>query len=108
MIVKKKLGEMLVESKLLTEEQLTQALAEQKKAGLKLGQYICRQGILSDNKIVDVLSRQLKIEKYHPDGYSIDMEGDNIKIVHLESDRNLSNALARLWLWWVEQKEVNA
>ncbi len=73
MIVKKRLGEMLVESKLLTEEQLRQALAEQRKAGLKLGQYLSRQGILNENQIVDMLSLQLKIEKYHPDRYPIDV-----------------------------------
>jgi len=72
MIVKKRLGEMLVESKLLTEEQLRQALAEHRKAGLKLGQFLSRQGILGENQIVDVLSRQLKIEKYHPETYPID------------------------------------
>jgi type IV pilus assembly protein PilB len=72
MITKKRLGEMLVESKLLTEEQLRQALAEHRKAGLKLGQYLSRQGILSENQIVDMLSRQLKIEKYHPETYPID------------------------------------
>jgi type IV pilus assembly protein PilB len=59
MIVKKRLGEMLVESRLISEEQLKQALAEHKKVGLKLGQFISRQGML-------------KIEKYHPDGYPID------------------------------------
>ena len=54
MAVKKRLGEMLVESKLLTEDQLKQALAEQKRAGLKLGQYVTRQGLLSENQIVYV------------------------------------------------------
>ena len=73
MIVKKILGEMLIESKLLTEEQLKQALAEQRKAGLKLGQYLSRQGILNENQIVDMLSVQLKIEKYHPDRYPVDV-----------------------------------
>ena len=74
MAVKKRLGELLVENKLLTEEQIKQALAEQKKAGLKLGQYITRKGLLNENQIVDMLSRQLKIEKYHPDKYSIDID----------------------------------
>ena len=73
MIVKKRLGEMLIESKLISEEQLKQALTEHKKAGLKLGQFISRQGMLNENQIVDVLSRQLKIEKYHPDSYPIDI-----------------------------------
>ena len=74
MIAKKRLGELLIESKLLTEEQLKQALAEQKKAGLKLGQYIIRKGLLNENQIVDMLSKQLKIEKYHPDKYALDMD----------------------------------
>jgi type IV pilus assembly protein PilB len=74
MAVKKRLGEMLVESKLLTEEQLKQALAEQKRAGLKLGQYVTRQGLLNENQIVDMLSLQLHIEKYHPDRYPINMD----------------------------------
>ncbi len=73
MIIKKKLGEMLVESRFLTEEQLKRALVEHKKAGLKLGQFLSRQGIISESQIVDLLSKQLKIEKYHPDSYPLDV-----------------------------------
>lgn len=73
MIVKKRLGEMLIENRLLTEEQLKRALVEHKKAGLKLGQYLNRQGIVSENQIVALLSTQLKIEKYHPDDYPLDL-----------------------------------
>ncbi len=65
---------MLIEERLLTEEQLTKALAEQAKAGLKLGQFLMRQGIVSEAQIVDVLGRQLKIRKYHPDNYPFDIE----------------------------------
>jgi type IV pilus assembly protein PilB len=78
MNVKKKLGEMLIESKYLTEEQLSQALVEHRKAGLKLGQYLNRQGIVSENQILEMLSRQLKIEKYHPDNYPIDVTLANL------------------------------
>lgn len=73
MILKKRLGEMLIESKLLTEDQLKQILAEYKSTGLKLGQYITRQGMLDENQIIDVLSRQLKIDKYHPDKYPLEI-----------------------------------
>ena len=93
MIVKKRLGEMLVESKLLTEEQLKQALAEQKKAGLKLGQYVTRQGLLNENQIVDMLSHQLKIEKYHPDRYPIDM--DLSRLIPVETAQKLQVAPLR-------------
>lgn len=65
---------MLVESNLLTKEQLKQALIEHKKAGLKLGQYLSHQGILSENHIVDMLSKQLKIEKYHPNLCPLDID----------------------------------
>jgi len=64
---------MLIESKLLNREQLTSALAGQKKAGLRLGQYLIRQGTVSENQIVDLLSRQLKIPKYHPEQYPLEM-----------------------------------
>ena len=74
MIVRKKLGEMLIEERLLTEEQLNRALAEQAKTGLKLGQYIMRQGIINENQIVDILGRQLKLKRYHPDNYPFDIE----------------------------------
>ena len=90
MIVKKKLGEMLVESKLLTEAQLGQALAEQRKAGLKLGQYLSRQGILNENQIVDMLSVQLKIEKYHPDRYPVDV--DLARLIPIDTARKFNVA----------------
>jgi type IV pilus assembly protein PilB len=73
MQVKKRLGEMLVESNLLTQEDLQQALTEQKKAGLKLGQFLVRRGAVAESQIVDVLSQQLKIDKYHPDKYPVDV-----------------------------------
>jgi len=64
---------MLIDSDLLSEEQLDAALAEQKKSGLKLGQYLVRQGVVRENQIVDMLSQQLRIDKYHPERYPMDM-----------------------------------
>jgi len=74
MKVKKRLGEMLVENGLLTEEQLTKSLADQKKDGLKLGQYLTRKGIVNEQAIIDLLSKQLKIQRYHPDNFPLDMD----------------------------------
>lgn len=70
---KKRLGEMLVEAGLLTEENLKQVLVDQKKAGLKLGQYLTRQGIVNEQQIIDLLSQQLNIRKYHPDNFPLDV-----------------------------------
>jgi len=67
------LGEMLLEAGLLTEEQLRQALGDHKKFGLKLGQFLVHQGIVSESEIVDLISRQLKVAKYRPDKYPVDL-----------------------------------
>ncbi len=69
---RKKLGEILIEAKLLTEGQLKQALVGQKKAGLRLGQYLIQKGIVREGQLIDVLSKQLKIDKYSPDKYPTD------------------------------------
>ncbi len=73
MIVRKRLGELLVESGLLTDSQLEKALAGQKKEGVKLGQYLARQSIVSEMQICDLLCKQMKIDKYHPDSFPIDI-----------------------------------
>jgi type IV pilus assembly protein PilB len=71
---KKRLGEMLVEKGILTEEKLRQALIDQKKAGLKLGQFLTRQSIVNEQQIIDLLSQQLKIPKYHPETFPLDLD----------------------------------
>lgn len=65
---------MLVEGELITEQLLKHALEEQKRAGLKLGQYIIRSGMATESQIVDLLSRQLKIEKYNPAMFPLDIQ----------------------------------
>ena len=74
MRIKKRLGEMLVEGGLLTDEQLHQAIANQKRTNLKLGQFLVREGIVSGSQIVDQISKQLKMKKYRPDRFPIDMD----------------------------------
>ena len=64
---------MLIDAEVLNEDQLRHFLDEQKKTGLKLGKLLIQQGILSETQMVDLLSRQLKIEKYHPDKYPVDL-----------------------------------
>ena len=73
MKIKKRLGEMLIDEGLISHERLTQALEEQKKAGLKLGQYLTRMGIVSEGQNIDLMRRQLKISRYHPDEYPLEI-----------------------------------
>jgi type IV pilus assembly protein PilB len=68
------LGEILVEGGLLTQKQLDEALPFQKKSNLKLGQFLVQEGIVSESQIVDLVSTQLRLEKYRPDKYSVDVD----------------------------------
>lgn len=70
---KKRLGEMLVEAGLMTDDQLKQAVLDHKRTNMKLGQFLVREGIVSGGQIADLISRQLKIQKYYPDNYPLDM-----------------------------------
>ena len=78
MRVRKKLGEILVEGGLLTQKQLEEALPFQKRSHLKLGQFLVREGIVNESQIVELVSNQLRLEKYRPENYSIDMDLINL------------------------------
>ncbi|PKN36779.1 MAG: general secretion pathway protein GspE [Deltaproteobacteria bacterium HGW-Deltaproteobacteria-2] len=71
---KKRLGEILVKSGLLTEEKLEQALENKKKTDLKLGQYLIRQGLVQEKQIIDLISDQLNIRKYQLNDFPLDLE----------------------------------
>ena len=70
---KSRLGEMLIEAGLLTEEALRKALQDQPKSHLKLGQLLARRGLVGEGDLAEIVSRQLNIERYHPDHYPIDL-----------------------------------
>lgn len=57
-----RLGDVLIQKGIITEEQLTQALDEQKKAGGLLGETMVNMGMVSEDKLIDVLCEQLGIE----------------------------------------------
>ncbi|MEA1935340.1 MAG: ATPase, T2SS/T4P/T4SS family, partial [Thermodesulfobacteriota bacterium] len=108
---RKKLGEILIESTLLTESQLKQALVGQKKAGLRLGQYLIQRGIVRESQLIDVLSKQLKIDKYSPDKYPTDLDLIELlpldvcqrnKVIPLRKKKNL------LTVAMVDPMDINA
>ncbi len=75
---KKRLGEILIESGLLTRQQLEEALPYQKKSGLKLGQFLVREGVVSEIQIVDMVSEQLNLKKYSAEAFQVDAELANV------------------------------
>lgn len=58
---KLRLGDVLTQQGLISEEQLNRALAEQKKTGRKLGQTIVDLGFVEEDKLLKLLSEQLRI-----------------------------------------------
>ena len=56
-----RLGDLLVQHKLISQSQLEQALAGQKKSGQKLGRVLIDDGYLTEDQMLEALSEQLKI-----------------------------------------------
>jgi MSHA biogenesis protein MshE len=56
-----RLGEILLQQKLMSEEQLQIALAEQKRTGRKLGRLFVENGFVTEEQISDALARQLNV-----------------------------------------------
>lgn len=67
-----RLGDLLVESGLITPEQLSEALVKQKKKNMKLGETLVDEGIITENDIANALSRQLNLEIVDLQNISID------------------------------------
>ncbi len=56
-----RLGEILLQQKLLTDDQLKAALEEQKRSGRKLGRIFIDSGFLTEDQIGGALARQLQV-----------------------------------------------
>ncbi len=68
---KVRLGELLVQQKLLTEDQLKAALDEQKKSGRRLGRVFIEKGFVTEEQISEALARQLNIPYINLKYYNI-------------------------------------
>ena len=71
---KVRLGEILVQQKLLTEEQLGMALTEQKRSGRKLGRVFIEHGYVTEEQISGALARQLDIPYINLKFFNINAE----------------------------------
>lgn len=56
-----RLGELLVQQKLISQEQLSFALNEQKRSGRKLGRILVDNAFINDDQLAEMLGRQLGI-----------------------------------------------
>ncbi len=70
-LVKKRLGELLVEQGLLTNEQVQDALRMQHQSGLLFGETLVQNKLITEEKIVGVLVNQFGIPYILPSQYQV-------------------------------------
>lgn len=73
-INKKRLGDLLVQAGKITKEQLKTVLAKQGSSGAKLGELLIEDKILNEEDIIEVLQIQLGIDRVHLDMMKLDRE----------------------------------
>lgn len=69
-----RIGDLLVEQKIISESQLQQALAEQKKSGRKLGRVLIESGFVDEDSLLMLLSEQLDIPYVDLSRFELDAE----------------------------------
>ncbi len=92
---KVRLGDLLIDHKLISQAQLEQALSEQKKSGQKLGKVLIEDGYLTEDQMLEALSEQLKIPfvdllhyKFNPDTIKLipEIQSRRFRAVALSAD----------------------
>lgn len=69
-----RLGERLIATGLITQDQLNSAMEEQKKSGEPLGKLLQRLGYVSEDAVLSLLAEQAGVEKISLDGYPAEPE----------------------------------
>ena len=80
-----KLGQILITSNIISEEQLKQALSLQKKEGGRLGTNLAKLGYITEDKLVSFLSKQFGVPAINLSEYTIDPAV--VKLIPLEMAR---------------------
>lgn len=71
--IRKKIGEILIEEKLITEEQLSEALETQRLTGHKVGQILVDKGFIKENVLYKVLADKLGCKYVDLENYEINV-----------------------------------
>ncbi|MBA2480578.1 MAG: hypothetical protein H0V44_07945 [Planctomycetes bacterium] len=73
-LTRKRLGELLVEQGILSEEQVQDALRMQHQSGLLFGETLVQNNLITEDKMVSVLVSQFGIPYIKPSNYNIPKE----------------------------------
>jgi MSHA biogenesis protein MshE len=98
---KVRLGEILVQQKLLSEEQLMFSLGEQKRTGRKLGRVFVENAFVTEEQISSALAKQLNIPYINLKFYNINP--DTVRLLP-ERQAKASNTLSAELQAYVDQK----
>src|SRR5205085_1485738 len=106
-----RLGDLLVKEKVITPEQLEQALKSQKEQGTRLGSALVKLGFLSDEDVTNFLSRQYGVPAINLSFFEID--GSVVKLIPQETAKRyqilpLSRVGASLTIAMVDPTNVFA
>jgi len=106
-----RLGDLLVKEKVITSEQLEQALKAQKEQGTRLGSALVKLGFLSDEDVTNFLSRQYGVPAINLSFFEID--GSVVKLIPQETAKRyqilpLSRVGASLTIAMVDPTNVFA
>ncbi len=71
-MIKKRIGDLLLDSGIITKEQLTLALEEQKKTKKRLGDIFIDKGIITEQQLIEALEFQLGIPHVHLYKYKLE------------------------------------
>ncbi len=98
---KRRLGEVLLYSGMITEEQLEQALAEQVRIGSKLGQALISMGLMRAEEMAEAIARQLgatvmDISSIRPDPELLRMTPESIARKHVLFPVGVSEGVVRI------------
>ena len=106
-----RLGDLLVKEKIITPEQLQQALRKQKESGSRLGSVLVKLGFLTDEEVTNFLSRQYGVPAINLQFFEIDP--NVVKLIPQETARKhqilpLSRVGASLTIAMVDPTNVFA
>ncbi len=85
---KKRIGELLVAGGLIKEEQLEQALEEQKKRGGKVGEVLVDLGFINEHNLATFLARQLHVPYLEIEKQLVDP--DSVKLIPADMARRIT------------------
>ncbi len=71
---KMRIGEMLLAQKYITQEQLDQALEDQKKTGKRLGRTLVDLKFMPEERLVEILSKQFEVPYVKLENFALDPE----------------------------------